>query len=467
LTVIMSIHAGKHTLIIYTRYPEQGKVKTRLIPVLGEQGALSLHRDMSLSILNTARRLASTDDINVEIHFEGGSVEDMRSVFGNGFLYIPQNGKNLGDRMLASFTRCLNSGSEKVVLIGADCPGITGSIIRQAFAFLQEKDCVIGPSTDGGYYLMGLARPMPELFTSIPWGTGAVLSHTLKTAEKSGLEIARLRELTDIDRPEDLHVWERKLRSEEKPMISVVIPALNESNRIGKTVIRAQHGDNVEVIVVDGGSNDRTRKIAAHSGARIFVTGSGRAVQMNAGAGKALGEILLFLHADTLLPEGYDDEVRAALSRKDTVAGAFRLSFDEDLVPLRLIAAGANARTRYLKMPFGDQAIFLRKDTFLDSGGFPEVPIMEDVMFVRDLRSKGSIAVISSPVVTSSRRFLDLGPFRTWMLNQLSMAAFRLQVPLGDLAALYRGRETSLRIWLPHLVSAMKTREKGRGITDE
>jgi uncharacterized protein len=445
-------------LIVFTRYPEPGKVKTRMIQVLGEQGAADLQCAMIQYTLDTAGRLAATDNITVEVHFESGSIEDMQSAFGRSYPYMRQEGYDLGERMLSSFFSVPANGSCSAVIIGTDCPGITEAVIRQAFYALKENDCVLGPSYDGGYYLIGLNRPVPELFTSIPWGTPEVLNRTLEAIDRLGLRAALLRRLTDIDRPEDLPIWEKYLLVRSRPMISAIIPALNESERIEGTIQSTLQGVNVEVVVVDGGSIDGTRELSARMGARVLCAGQGRAIQMNEGARNASGEILLFLHADTCLPRGYDEEIRNALDDKGAAAGAFSLGFDTDSIGMKLIALGANMRSRYLSLPYGDQGLFVRKDSFLQHGCFPEFPIMEDVSFIRTMKKWGRIETLPSKVITSSRRFITLGSLRAWMLNQFAMAGFFLGVPLEDLADLYRGREQSLGTWLKRLIEAAKNR---------
>jgi uncharacterized protein len=435
-------------LVIFTRFPEPGKVKTRLIPALGRRGSADLLADMTRHILSVADRVTKSDGVTAEVHFDGGTPELMGVIFGNGHRYIPQKGNDLGERMLASFTRCLSSTSGRIVLVGTDCPGITETILRRAFALLDEKDCVLGPSEDGGYYLMGLNRPIPELFDRIPWGTGRVLDLTLAAGKILGLRVGLVDMLPDIDRPEDIPVWEERARIVSGPMISAIIPALNESDHIEEALEGLLPGEHVELIVADGGSKDRTRRTAALKGARVLTSRPGRSVQMNTGAAYALGDILLFLHADTLVPEGYEAEIRKILGWKGIMAGAFSLSFDDHSMAMRIIAAGANARSLLSGGPYGDQGLFMRKETFLDAGGFPETPIMEDVLLVRKLKTMGRIAVSYSRVRTSSRRYREIGPMKTWILNRFAMAAFHSRIPLDDIAALYRRRETSFREWI-------------------
>ena len=183
----------------------------------------------------------------------------------------------------------------------------------------------MGPALDGGYYLIGLKRDLPEIFSSIPWGTDKVLEHTLGAIGRLGLKTALLETLADVDRPDDLHIWEEMKRAGSVPMISIVIPAINEEALIGNTIKKALSGKNVEVILADGGSDDRTREISACMGARIVMSRKGRALQMNEGALAASGDILLFLHSDTMLPDDYDKALRLALADPRMTAGAFEL----------------------------------------------------------------------------------------------------------------------------------------------
>jgi hypothetical protein len=179
---------------------------------------------------------------------------------------------------------------------------------------------------------------------------------------------------------------------------------------------------------------------------------------MNEGAGHALGDILLFAHADSVLPRGYDDAIRSALADSDVAAGAFSLGFHEGTFVMDLIAFGANLRSHYLKLPYGDQGFFVREGTFHNAGGFPEVPIMEDVAFIRTMKKKGRVVILPSMVATSSRRFQTISPFRTWVLNQLAMVGFFLGMPNDDLAVLYRSRERSIGVWMKHLMMAVRNR---------
>ncbi len=220
--------------------------------------------------------------------------------------------------------------------------------------------------------------------------------------------------------------------------ISIIIPALNEAANIQKTLAAAKASVNTEVIVTDGGSQDGTAELARAMGVQILVEKTGRANQMNAGALAATGEILMFLHADTQLPKGFDAMVRQALSAEGAIAGAFELGIDREGRSLRLIEKGANWRSRFLQMPYGDQAIFIWACVFKSIGGFAEMPIMEDFHLMRQLRRLGKINIIPCSVLTSARRWQKLGVLKTTLLNQLVIIAYFLGVPPHRLADWYR-----------------------------
>jgi len=222
--------------------------------------------------------------------------------------------------------------------------------------------------------------------------------------------------------------------------IAVIIPVLNEVNHLRLIVeqLYAQAMDKIEVIVVDGGSRDGTVELAQKLGITVIVADRGKACQMNAGAAVAQSEILLFLHADTLLPKNFDQVARQVLVQPQTVAGAFRLQIDDPTWGLRIIERLVNWRSRWLQMPYGDQAIFLSRQQFLEIGGFPDLPIMEDYELIRRLRCRGQIKLAPAAVLTSARRWRQLGILRTTAINQTIVLAYRLGISPEQLARWYR-----------------------------
>ena len=428
-------------LIIFTRYPEPHRTKTRLIPRLGPGGAAQLQGDMTDHALAWARQLAARASVSVQVRFEGGDEARMRSRFGDSFPYLPQGPGDLGDRMMRAIAEAFAAGADRVIVVGTDCPDITSALAAEALERLATADLVLGPATDGGYYLIGLRRPIPALFAGIAWGQETVLRETQERAEKLGLATSLLTALSDVDRPEDLPVWQRakgeSMPASDRPRISVIIPALNEASHLDGILSALQGARNTETIVVDGGSCDGTDSRALDRGALLVRSEAGRAPQMNAGAQAATGEILLFLHADTRLPGRFDEQVREILARPIVAAGAFRLRIDGNRRAFRFIEWMVNLRSRWLQMPYGDQAIFLRSDMFHRLGGFPELPIMEDFEFIRRLRRHGKIAIAPATVTTSARRWEMLGPWRTTWINQRIILGYHLGMSPDTLAKWY------------------------------
>ncbi len=220
--------------------------------------------------------------------------------------------------------------------------------------------------------------------------------------------------------------------------ISVIIPVLNEANTIGSILDRLVDTDNVEVIVVDGGSQDETVTVVRSRNVQVISTPPGRACQMNAGAARATGDILLFLHADTRLPANFDRLIRQALQEPQTIAGAFELRIDAQQFSLRLIERLVNWRSRFFSMPYGDQAIFLKATVFHTIGGFPNLPIMEDFEFIRRLQPQGRITIVPASVLTSGRRWERLGIIKTTLINQLIIIGYFGGLSPEKLAQWYR-----------------------------
>jgi rSAM/selenodomain-associated transferase 1 len=195
-------------LVVFTRYPEPGKAKTRLIPALGELGAAELHRQMAEHTLMQVRGLQAVRNLSVEVRFAGGDFAQMQGWLGADLNYQMQGEGDLGDRLFHACQVTFNNGNDSVVMIGTDCPDLDTALLQKAFQELRQHDLVLGPATDGGYYLIGLRRPVPQLFTGIAWSTAEVLQQTVAIAKRLGLAIAYLPTLSDIDHPEDLDIWQ-------------------------------------------------------------------------------------------------------------------------------------------------------------------------------------------------------------------------------------------------------------------
>lgn len=220
--------------------------------------------------------------------------------------------------------------------------------------------------------------------------------------------------------------------------VSVVIPALNEQASIAVTIDAARAAGAAEVIVADGGSSDATVAIAAERGAHVITGERLRAMQINRGIEAASQDTIIVVHADTLLPSGAAAAVEEALA-EGVMFGAFHVEFIEGGARLAFVAFMINARTRITRKPWGDQAQFARRETFLRMGGYPAFPIMEDYELARRMKRAGRVAFLPMTVRTSGRRFLAKGVIRTAIVNWLIIAAYHLGVPVERLARWYRG----------------------------
>jgi uncharacterized protein len=194
----------KQHLIIFTRYPEPGTTKTRLIPVLGEVGAANLQKQMTQQTISQVKELQKIARVSLEVRFTGGNLKKMHNWLGNDLLCVSQGEGDLGTRIERSLVNAFNQNAEQVIIIGTDCPDLNSQILTTAFQQLEVFNLVLGPALDGGYYLIGLQQPIGELFTNIHWGTAQVLAQTVEIAQNLHLSIGYLQPLADIDRPEDI-----------------------------------------------------------------------------------------------------------------------------------------------------------------------------------------------------------------------------------------------------------------------
>lgn len=209
--------------------------------------------------------------------------------------------------------------------------------------------------------------------------------------------------------------------------IAVVIPALDEVHHIAGAIASAQ-ALGVEVVVVDGGSRDGTPERARETGARVLAMAPGRARQLRRGVEVSSGDVVLLLHADTRLPAGWAAAVERVLDDPRVVGGAFRLSFDESGPALRVLEWGVRLRVALFRLPYGDQAIFVRRRVLEAIGGVPDVEFMEDLDLVKAIRGQGELAMLPLPVTTSARRYRQAGLVRTMVRHLVAATAWALGV---------------------------------------
>ena len=193
----------RNRIAIFTRYPEAGKAKTRLIPLLSEQGAADLHRALTEKTLDTVRE-AATSDTEIEIRYTGASTARMAGWLGDDLYLTDQGPGDLGARMRRTFAEAFTVGATACVIVGSDIPSLRPRHITTAITALRDNDLVLGPAKDGGYYLIGLRQVQHVLFDGPAWGQHSVLAQTLAIAMQTGLSVFQLEMLEDVDRPEDV-----------------------------------------------------------------------------------------------------------------------------------------------------------------------------------------------------------------------------------------------------------------------
>jgi rSAM/selenodomain-associated transferase 1 len=206
-------------VIIFTRFPQVGKCKSRLIPALGAEGALKVHKQLVFHMLKVVKKfLFLSNSTSCQIYHNGGTERQMKQWLGNDNIFKQQQGEDLGERMATALIHGLKN-KKNSILIGSDCPGINTHTLEDGLNSLDGKDVVLGPAHDGGYYLIGVSGNMADntcrqLFEEIPWGTEHVFAKTLQHAEMLGLKTHILSKLHDIDTADDLKYFHHRSDAE-------------------------------------------------------------------------------------------------------------------------------------------------------------------------------------------------------------------------------------------------------------
>jgi uncharacterized protein len=431
---------------VFTKAPVAGRVKTRLIPALGREGAARL----ATALLEDTLEALLADGRAAPIL----AVDAPDAFRGRGLPLVEQGPGDLGQRLERVLSRGL-ARAPAVVAVGSDTPGFPAPLLSEAFAGLEKADAVLAPAEDGGFTLLGLRRCPPGLLDGLPWSGALTLAATEARLRARGLTVLRCSRWFDVDGPADVarlrvelsegtvqarHTAEVLGTLSIAPWLSVVLPVLDEGGRLETTLRRLVGLPAVdEVLVVDGGSRDNSRAIARRvPGVQLLEAPRGRARQMNAGARAARGEVLCFVHADVTLPRDAIRHVARAMAQPAVVACAFRTRTVDDvgrswgaaLLPV------ADLRSRFTQLPYGDQAVSVRRSAFREVGGFPEQPLMEDVELARRLSSLGQLARLPARVTVSGRRFLKR-PLRTLLYWNSFPALYRLGVRPAVLERLY------------------------------
>jgi uncharacterized protein len=428
-------------ICVFAKPPVPGRVKTRLVPLLGSRGAAELAKAfledtwVSISVVHWAKPVLASTEEGFQGHLRG-PIE----------IWLQGEG-DLGAR-LENISRRALCDHPSVIAIGADSPGLPVKYLDQAREALNRADAVIGPSGDGGFYLLGLRKCPTGLLSGIQWSAPTTCLETIAKLHAAGLTVYILDDWFDVDTAQDLERLNSLLTAKQieapktkhfletyawrwtdaQPIrCSVIIPTLNEREFLPQTLrALAEHQWIHEVIFADGGSTDGTREwLAAQNFARIVDAPAGKGNQINRGAQAASGDALLILHADCQLPPDAGERIASALESQSVAGGCFEVRFNASKPrSLKMVAAGINFRCHLTKAATGDQGIFVRGRVFKQVGGCPDWPLFEDVELVHRMKKVGRFAVLRSPLLVSPRRHLARGVFRTVLLIYALRLAF-------------------------------------------
>ncbi len=427
--------------------PEPGRVKTRLAAAVGDARAAEIARAFLEDTWSVARAVA---DSGVETSLTLAGPSAGLTELEGAKPIVPQGEGDLGRRM----ARHLSAGVRergRCVVVGTDAIGLDPAWLIEAFRALAESDVVVGPAEDGGFWLLGWRVDDEALLDDLPWSSPQTLAATVARCESRGLRVARLQTWFDVDEVSELERLAALLREGKvsAPATlralglhgpSLIVPTLDEARLLPELLDRlcALPGAG-RIVVADGGSTDGTLELARdRPGVVAIAAPRGRARQLNAGAEAAGGDVLLFHHADVELPADAMLHVAAALRDRCAVAGAFRIRHVPSGGRWRLgpLLRLADVRSHLSTIPYGDQALFVRREVFERVGGYPDVELMEDVAFAHRLRAEGRIVRCPGEVRVSARRFEARPIYYTTLVN-LFPWLYRLGVSPRTLARLY------------------------------
>lgn len=444
----------RRALILFTRVPEPGKTKTRLMPYLSAEECVKLHT----AVLKDVAAECGAVNADLVVCFAGPdrAPASFSALFPEGTAFLPQEGDGLGVRMERALREVLEKGYRSAVLFGGDLPEIRTEDLNNAFRILEQRDAVLGPTTDGGYWLIGLNRPSAAPFDVKEYSTSSVLENTMASMEAAGLSVGTVRELSDIDTPKDLNAFRERVRSNkalrgthtaqfarEALRISVIIPMYNEEKLIGGLLEQLEpfrEDPTLEFLLADGGSTDRTLE-RVPDGWTVLSTPKGRACQMNTAAAQSTGDVLFFLHVDSEVPEDFPEEIREVMATDRF--GCFGIAYHTKDWVMHTNSFYANhVRLKFQHIAFGDQGIFLVRDLFFKAGKYPELPIMEDLQFSMTLRDMGIYPKLTKKrIYTSDRRHPEKGAIRQLIsLHQYPelRKMYRDGVPIDEIAERYK-----------------------------
>jgi hypothetical protein len=438
---------GGDALLIFLRYPEAGKVKTRLAADIGPRRAAEVYERLLRRTLGVVREFKRNTPATriVLFHTPDDPVEKLMARFRGPWEFRPQEGEHLGMRMSNALRSAFADGADKAVLIGTDLVDVEAADIKRAFENIGEKVVVLGPAADGGFYLIGADRPVDSALDFDEWGACGVFSRTARGLAACGFKIHRTAERNDVDCVRDLRLLERDPLFTDS--LSVIVPTLTDHRRLSPLLVHLENalwpGD--EIIVVRGGAFEKIALDRISHVLTVVCAAKGRGIQQNIGAMVSNGTILFFLHDDTIPAADFPYLIRKACRDKPASLGCFKLRFMPSGHALQLIAAWANLRTALFGLPYGDQGLFCKKELFEKAGGFGRSYLMEDVELVCKLRKTGrsgrTISFLPVPVFSSSERYCRKGVLKASLQNHLLLLLSALGRDDGMLYEKYYGSE--------------------------
>ena len=446
-------------IIFFTRAPIAGRTKTRMQPYLSPDECAALHKAMIKDIYEECSKIQA-DIFVYYTPLEG--LGRLYKLIGKESTYRLQKGADLGEKMYDAIAEVLDFGYESCILIGSDIAELRKEHLNTAFDKLEYADVVFGKTVDGGYYLVGMKRAVKEVFEVEKYGNSDVFANTLKRLSNLGLKVAYTKTLYDIDTKDDLALHRQRLRKYVprhskyykefqkrslgkfvlgKLKISIIIPVYNEE----KTVVNLQSKltslyEQCEIIFVDGGSTDATISLIDPK-YKLSKSEKGRAAQMNKGALESSGDVLLFLHSDSILPKKALAQIKKVM--KDYEAGCFGINFNTRSILMKICALMSNYRAAIGHIMFGDQGIFIDRATFFKLGMFPKLPIMEDYQLSLSLKSKTiKTAMTKSHITTSDRRFTgnSIDKLKLMLKMHRLRSMYRKGVDIEKIASLYKDK---------------------------
>jgi uncharacterized protein len=447
-------------LIVLAKPPLRGRSKSRLARGVGEGRAARIARAMLKDTCLGAQAITD-EDCQTTAHIALTDTLSSYPVLPPHLNTLQQGTGDLGQRLARLAAEAMATEEvDRVLLLGTDSPGLPPEHLRTALELLEHHDVVLGPVEDGGFWCLGLrasATPLrdPEWLNGLDWESGATAAMVTARAHSLDLSVTLAPSWFDIDHAEDLPRLKQRLRGEptrspstlyelelESEPLSVIIANLNEGSRLESCLddLASQAGL-LEVIVADGGSADGSAfRAATRPGIHVCMTERGRGRQLAAGARLSTGERLLFLHVDVRLPPDGTHLIHAALDQPQVQAGAF-VTRTQAEPGLRNFAGPllrlADLRSRFTRHPYGDQALFMTREAYTASGGFRELPILEDYDLSRRLAARMPITRIKTPVTVSGRR-IQQHPLRNALLLRLIPPLYHLGVNPDRLAHFYR-----------------------------